>query len=90
VRRFRDARIGRLRRGMLGIAAALGCLAMLGVGERSDVVAHFAGLGFGIAAGVGLGLLLKRPVRIVGQSLCLLATVAVLTGAWLLAFGGHR
>jgi rhomboid protease GluP len=90
VRRFRDARIGRLRRGMLGIAAALGCLAMLGVGERSDVVAHFAGLGFGIAAGVGLGLLLKRPVRILGQSLCLLATVAVLTGAWLLAFGGHR
>ena len=90
VRRFRDTSVGRLKRGLLGIAAALGFLAMLGMGERSDVVAHFAGLGFGILTGVGLALYLKRPVRILGQAICLLATVGLLTGAWLLAFSGHR
>jgi membrane associated rhomboid family serine protease len=86
VRRFRDASIGRLRRGLLGIAATLGLLAMLGMGERSDVVAHAAGLGFGILMGVGLCLYLKRPVRALGQALCLLATVGLVAGAWLLAF----
>jgi membrane associated rhomboid family serine protease len=87
VRRFRDASVGRMRRALLGIAAALGLLAMLGVGERSDVVAHATGLGFGVLLGTGLGLLLKRPVRWLGQGLCLLATVGLLAGAWLLA---HR
>jgi rhomboid protease GluP len=86
VRRFRDASIGRFRRGLLGIAATLGLLAMLGMGERSDVVAHAAGLGLGILTGIGLGLYLKRPVRTFGQALCLLATVGITTGAWLLAF----
>jgi len=86
VRRFRDARIGRLRRGLLGIAAALGLLAMLGMGERSDVVAHASGLGFGVLAGLVLGLFLKRPMRTLGQAVCLLATVGIVTGAWLLAF----
>jgi rhomboid protease GluP len=86
VRRFRDASIGRFRRGLLGIAATLGLLAMLGMGERSDVVAHAAGLGLGILTGIGLGLYLKRPVRTFGQALCLLATVGIITGAWLLAF----
>ncbi|MBN2576996.1 MAG: rhomboid family intramembrane serine protease [Deltaproteobacteria bacterium] len=90
VRRFRDASVGRFRRALLGIAAALGLLAMLGMGERSDVVAHATGLGFGVLAGVGLGLLVKRPVRGLGQALCLLATVCLLCGAWLLAFWGHR
>jgi rhomboid protease GluP len=93
VRRFRNSRIGRFRRGLLGIAAALGFFAMLGVGDRTDgigppvdVVAHITGLGFGILAGLGLGLIIKRPVRTLGQSLCLLATVGLLSGAWLLAF----
>jgi rhomboid protease GluP len=90
VRRYRDAGVGRLRRGLLGIAAALGFLAMLGMGERSDVVAHFAGLGFGIMTGLGLALYLKRQVRLFGQALCLLATVVLVTGAWLLAFSVHR
>lgn len=89
VRRFRDAAVGRLRRALLGIAAALGLLAMLGMGERSDVVAHAAGLGFGVLAGVGLGLTLKRPVRTLGQTIAMTATLATLSGAWLLAFRGH-
>jgi rhomboid protease GluP len=89
VRRFRDATVGRLRRALLGIAAALGLLAMLGMGERSDVVAHATGLGFGVLAGLGLGLALKRPLRMLGQAMALLVTVSMISGAWLLAFRGH-
>jgi membrane associated rhomboid family serine protease len=51
-----------------------------------DVVGHAAGLGFGVAAGVLASLLFKRPVRMLGQAIALLATVASLAGAWLLAF----
>jgi len=89
VRRFRDASIGRLRRALLGIAAALGLLAMLGMDERSDVVAHAAGIGFGILTGLFLGLSFKRPVRAFGQGLALIVTLTALSGAWLLAFRGH-
>jgi rhomboid protease GluP len=90
VRRFRDTSVGRLRRALLGIAAALGLLAMLGMGERSDVVAHATGLGFGVLLGVGLGLFLKRPIGWLGQALGVLSTLGLLAGAWLLAFWGHR
>jgi membrane associated rhomboid family serine protease len=86
VRRFRNRTVGRFRRALLGVAAALGLLAMLGMGERSDVVAHVTGTGFGILFGVLLGLSIKRPVRALGQALALLATVATLAGAWLMAF----
>ena len=86
VRRFRLRAVGRLRRAMLGIAAALGLLAMLGMGERSDVVAHATGTGFGVLFGALLGLGLKRSVRNLGQALALLSAVAILVGAWLLAF----
>jgi len=87
VRRFRLRAVGRLRRAMLGIAAALGLLAMLGMGERSDVVAHATGTGFGVLFGALLGLGLRRSVRNLGQALALLSAVAILVGAWLLAFG---
>jgi membrane associated rhomboid family serine protease len=86
VRRFRARNVGRMKRALLGIAAALGLLAMLGMGERSDIVAHASGLGFGILFGVLVGLWLRRPVRLFGQALALLATLALLVGAWLLAF----
>ncbi len=108
VRRFRMPAVGRMRRALLGIAGALGLLAMLGlgsdlgpeatrvvdvigpatqkVGGHTDIAGHATGLGFGIATGVLSGLLVKRPVRLWGQGIALLATVAVLTGAWLLAF----
>ena len=88
VRRFRVRTVGRFRRALLGIAAALGLLAMLGMGERSDVVAHATGTGFGVLFGALLGLGLKRPVRTFGQALALFGAVGILTGAWLLAF--HR
>ena len=86
VRRFRVRSVGRVRRAMLGVAAALGLFAMLGMGERSDVVAHAGGLGFGILFGVLLGQFVRRPVRVPAQALSLLATVATLAGAWVLAF----
>lgn len=86
VRRFRMRAVGRLRRALLGIAAALGLLAMLGMGERSDVVAHATGLGFGIGTGILFGVVLKRPLRMWGQGIALLGTVAILVAAWLLAF----
>lgn len=86
VRRFRMRTVGRLRRALLGIAAALGLLAMLGMGERADVVAHATGTGFGVLFGALLGLGLKRPVRTFGQAVALLGAVAILAGAWLLAF----
>jgi rhomboid protease GluP len=108
VRRFRMPAVGRMRRALLGIAGALGVLAMLGVGSdlvadatravdvvgparptlggHTDVAGHAAGLGFGIAAGVLAGLLLRRPVRVWGQAVALAATVTTLVGAWLLAF----
>jgi len=89
VRRYRDAAIGRFRRALLGIAAALGLLAMLGMGERSDVVAHASGLGFGVAAGVLLGIFVKRPVRAAWQGVALLVTVGIIAGAWMVAFGGR-
>ena len=86
VRRFRVPTIGRLRRALLGIAAALGLFAMLGVGERVDVVAHATGIGFGVLFGAGLALALKRPIRTVGQGLALALTVTLIVGAWVLAF----
>lgn len=90
VRRFRDTSIGRLRRALLGIAAALGLLAMLGMGERSDVVAHATGLGFGVLGGVASALLVRRPVGTGWQAVCLAATMSLVSGAWLLAFQAHR
>lgn len=86
VRRFRVHTVGRWRRALLGIAAALGLLAMLGMGERSDVVAHATGTGFGVLFGALLGIGLKRSVRNLGQALALSCAVAMLVGAWLLAF----
>lgn len=108
VRRFRMPAVGRMRRALLGIAGALGLLAMLGIGSdlvpdasrvvdvvgpakpsvggQTDVVGHAMGLGFGLAVGVLSGFLLKRPVRLLGQGIALLVTVATLVGAWLLAF----
>ncbi|MGD0836151.1 MAG: rhomboid family intramembrane serine protease [Polyangia bacterium] len=85
-RRFRMASVGRLRRAVLGGAAALGLFAMLGMGERADVVAHACGLGFGIVMGVLFGFLVKRPVGWLGQAIALLATVGAVVAAWLAAF----
>jgi membrane associated rhomboid family serine protease len=60
MRRYRfTARLDRRRRALTAVAACLGLFAMIGVGERTDVVAHLAGL----AAGLGIGVLTGRMVR---------------------------
>jgi hypothetical protein len=59
---------------------------MLGVGERTDMLAHATGLGFGLGFGLLWGRLVRRPVKQPGQIICLIATVAVVAGAWMLAF----
>jgi membrane associated rhomboid family serine protease len=89
MRRFRVDTVGRMRRALLGVAAALGLLAMLGMGERSDVVAHATGLGFGMLFGLALERFAKRPVRMVGQAVAMLLTIAILAGSWMLAFHHH-
>ncbi len=87
VRRFRiTGRLDRRRRALAAIAACLGLFAMLGVGERSDVLAHLFGLVVGLALGLATGLLLRRPLpRAVGWALGAAAAVLV-AAAWLTAF----
>jgi membrane associated rhomboid family serine protease len=86
VRRYTARTVGRLKRAFLGIAASLGLFAMLGVGERTDMLAHATGLGFGLGFGLLWGHLVRRPVKQPAQAICLVATVVVVAGAWLLAF----
>jgi membrane associated rhomboid family serine protease len=86
LRRFRARTVGRFKRAFLGVAATLGLFAMLGVGERSDMLAHATGLGFGLGFGLLLGRFVRRPVGPLGQAIGLCATVATIAGAWLLAF----
>ena len=74
------------KRAFLAVAASLGLFAMLGVGERSDMLAHASGLAVGLGFGLLLGHFVRRPVKPPAQAICLLATVATVAGAWLLAF----
>lgn len=69
----------------LGVGAAL--LALLGSGERSDVLAHL----FGGLAGVGLGLVAAsrdlRPRTAAGQWFVGFGVAASVVGAWIAALG---
>ena len=73
------------RRWALPIAAALGLLAMLGVGgEQTDLGAHLFGFLSGIAFGAGAEILVEvygRPGKVT-NTLLNLASMAVVTGAW--------
>ena len=87
LRRYRaKAHIDRRRRAMMAIAACLGMLAMIGVGERADVVAHAAGLVSGLALGLlAAGRSLRRPPGELLQWSLTALTAAVVAGGWLLA-----
>ena len=67
------------------VAACLGVFAMLGVGERSDVLAHLAGLGFGLAAGALVGRTVKLPLPALARLSAGGLAAAITTGAWWLA-----
>jgi membrane associated rhomboid family serine protease len=86
VRRYRfTAQFDRRRRALTVVAACLGLFAMLGVGERTDVVAHLAGLVVGLLVGVITGRWLRRPPGALGQWLLAAASALVVVGCWLLA-----
>ncbi|HVR64087.1 MAG TPA: rhomboid family intramembrane serine protease, partial [Polyangia bacterium] len=84
VRRWR---LGPLRRrAWLPIGAGLALFAMLGVGERADVLAHLFGLLVGALVGVVVGLRARRRapawVQVTAGALAALSVA----GCWLLAF----
>jgi rhomboid protease GluP len=86
VRRYRfKAQLDRRRRALTVVAACLGLFAMLGVGERTDVVAHLAGLAVGLLLGVATGRWLRRPPGAPGQWLLAAASALAVVGCWLLA-----
>jgi membrane associated rhomboid family serine protease len=88
LRRFRvTTRFDRRRRALAAVAACLGIFAMIGVGERSDVIAHLAGLAAGLGLGLAAGAVVRRPLpRALRWALGALAA-AVAGGAWVLALG---
>jgi rhomboid protease GluP len=86
VRRYRvTTRMDRRRRALTAVAACLGLFAMLGVGEKTDVVAHLAGLGVGLLIGGLTGRWLHRPPRALAQWALTAGSVLVLLGCWVLA-----
>jgi membrane associated rhomboid family serine protease len=86
IRRYSARTVGRGKRAFLAVAASLGILAMLGAGERVDMLAHATGLGFGLGFGLLLGRFVRRVLGVRVQAICLFATAATVAGAWLLAF----
>jgi hypothetical protein len=68
------------------VAACLGVFAMLGVGERSDVLAHLFGLGIGLALGVAVGRGVRLPLPAGVRHGAGAIAAALLVGCWWLAF----
>src|SRR5207302_8310569 len=90
---FMRRRLGAQRvRAWIGIAAALGLLAMLGADKETDMLAHLFGFASGTAAGIAAWWIMHRwimhrpPLRsaIVQTALAVLA-LAGLAGSWLIA-----
>ncbi len=80
----RGGRAGRRKR-WLPAAAALALLAMLGMGERTDVAAHFLGLLAGLALGWAAGAALVRPPTAPAQTLLLAGCAGAVLACWRLA-----
>jgi rhomboid protease GluP len=86
VRRIRwRARVDRRRRALTAVAACLGLFAMLGVGEKTDVVAHLAGLAVGLVLGAAAGRWWLRPPGALGQWALTAASALAVVGCWFLA-----
>ena len=88
VRWFRGSstRLGRRRRILGVVGACFGVFAMLGVGEKVDVLAHLGGLVTGLMMGLAVGRWVRLPVRPLVDIAAGLAAAATIAGAWLLAF----
>ena len=90
VARYRD-RIAR-RRAWLTLGAGVALLALLGAGERSDVLAHVLGL----VAGAGLATVIARTTRPVTRTNPIVQlgfaalSVAIVAGAWACALPSAR
>lgn len=61
--RWRGGGLARRRAWLVGFGAGLGLMAMLGMGQQSDVSAHAFSLGFGTLLGLGAGAILDRRRR---------------------------
>jgi membrane associated rhomboid family serine protease len=83
----RRVRIGPLkRRAWIPIGAGLALFAMLGVGERSDVLAHLLGLGVGSVLGMLVALPFRRPWPGLVQGTLSVVALGAVAGCWLLAW----
>ena len=82
---FARARRRRTTRAWLPLAAALGLLAMLGMGERADLSAHLLGLVAGVLVGAAAQVSTSRPAGDLAQVVFGATAGAGLLGAWLVA-----
>lgn len=86
---MRLRRIGGWQEMVLALGSAASLLALMGSsGERTDLGAHFWGVGVGLLVGMilaALGLAGKRVLAPVGQWLLFLGTMAMVLGCWLYA-----
>jgi rhomboid protease GluP len=73
------------RHAWVPIAAGLALLALLGTGERADLVAHFFGFQVGIGLGLGCGVGFERPPGARAQRWIAATTIAVVAASWALA-----
>jgi membrane associated rhomboid family serine protease len=82
----RDRGTRRGRPAWTAIAGALALLAMLGASERTDMLAHLFGTVTGIAVGLAIAASGWRPRTWMGQAVIGVGTLAVVVGAWVMAF----
>ena len=86
---MRLRRIGGWQEMVLALGSAVSLLALMGSsGERTDLGAHFWGVGVGLLVGMilaALGLAGKRVLAPVGQWLLFLGSLATVLGCWLYA-----
>ncbi len=73
---------GERARAWIPLGAGVALLALLGAGQRSDLMAHLFGLLSGIAIGALLLLAPRRRPGEIAQRLCGAAAIALLAAAW--------